>query len=528
MMAALAGLLVAGTCAAGVLSDESAGGSRRVLRCGVVTAHEGAGLGGGGECVESTRTGAPGGAYQRSHRPRVAAAPSVADSLWFGPFGFVHLYRPPSTPAPEPVVLFVSGDGGWALGVVNMARELAASGALVVGIDIRPYLARMERGTDCAYPAADLEALSQFVQQRLGYPVYHPPILVGYSSGATFVYATLAQAPPTTFAGAISLGFCADLIGGRPLCRGSGLRATPRPRGPGGPGYVFQPVEDRALAWIVLQGTIDQVCLPDSTRAFVARVQGARLVSLPGVGHGFGVTRRWLPQLQDEMSRLARAPVGDQPATDSAVRDLPLVEVPARGPATKSLVVMISGDGGWASLDRDIANVLADSGLAVVGLNALQYFWAARTPEGTATDLGRVVRHYLAAWGKDDVILAGYSRGAEVLPFVANRLPADLRSRLRLIAMVAPEQYTSFTFRAADLLFDVRRPDDVAVVPELRRVSGVPVLCFYGEGETDSACLRSPAGTTAVPMPGGHHVGGAYTEVARRILRGLQGILILP
>ncbi len=508
MMLVLAPLLLAGTCASGVLSDESGGGSRRALRCGVVTAHERVGLGGGGECVESTRTEALGGTHRRSQ-----------DSLSFGPFGLVHLYRPSGTAAPEPVVLFVSGDGGWVLGVVNMARELAGRGALVVGIDIRRYLARMEQGTDCAYPAADFEALSQFVQQRLGYPAYHPPILIGYSSGATLVYATLAQAPPTTFVGAISLGFCPDLMVGRPLCRGSGLQALARPAGSG---LVFQPVENRPLSWIALQGTIDQVCQPDSTRAFVARVRGARLVMLPGVGHGFGVTRRWLPQLEEAVSQLAGAPPVDRAATDAAVSDLPLVEVPARGAAARTLVVMISGDGGWASLDRDIAEVLADSGLAVVGLNGLQYFWTARNPEGTAADLSRIVRHYLAAWGKDDVILAGYSRGAEVLPFAVNRLSPDLHGRVRLVALVAPEQYTSFKFRPADLLFDVRRPDDVAVVPELQKLSWVPVLCFYGEEETDSACLRSTvASGGAVPMPGGHHVGGAYREVAWRILRAL-------
>lgn len=443
------------------------------------------------------------------------------DSLQFGPFGHVKLYYPPPGATADRVVLFVSGDGGWALGVVNMARELAAHGALVVGIDILHYLAQLEQGTGCAYPAADFEALSQSVQQRLGFPTYRPPILIGYSSGATLVYAALAQAPPTTFAGAVSLGFCPDLTGKRPFCRGSGLEAK-RVRSAEGPGFLFAPAVDRRLSWIALQGTIDQVCQPDSTRAFVERVPGATVVMLPGVGHGFGVTRRWLPQLLDAVDRLAAGPPGTQAATDSAVSDLPLVEVPARGTPRRSLVLMISGDGGWASLDRDIAEVLADSGLAVVGLNALQYFWNGRTPDGTAADVSRIARHYLAAWDKQDLILAGYSRGAEVLPFVANRLPPELRARLRLAVLVAAEPFTSFTFRPMDWVFTVHHADDVAVVPELDRLSWAPILCFYGEEETDTACRQSPvASRGAVPMPGGHHVGGAYREVAWRILQAL-------
>jgi len=455
--------------------------------------------------------------------PAPAAPPALTpgDTLSFGPFGAVHLYRPPETSAPGPVVLFVSGDGGWALGVVNMARELAAHGALVVGVDIVRYLARMEQGSGCAYPAADLEALSQFVQQRLGFPAYRPPILVGFSSGATLVYAALAQAPPTTFAGAISLGFCPDLAGTRTFCRGGGLEAT-RIREAGGSALLFAPAVNRPLPWIVLQGTMDQVCQPDSAKAFVARVPGARVVMLPGVGHGFGVTRRWLPQLEEAVDRLAAAPPMDRAATDSAVSDLPLVEVPARGTPRRALVVMISGDGGWASLDREVSGVLADSGLAVVGLNALQYFWNGRTPDGTAADVSRIARHYLAAWNQEDLILAGYSRGAEALPFVVTRLPPDLRARLRLVALIAVEPITSFTFHPMDWVFTVHHADDVAVVPELEKLSGVPMLCFYGEDETGSACRQSRvASRGAVPMPGGHHVGGAYREVAWRMLRAL-------
>jgi type IV secretory pathway VirJ component len=465
-----------------------------------------------------------------------AVAEARPDSLHFASFGYVKLYYPPDTGGAGQVVLFVSGDGGWELGVVNMARAIAAAGHLVVGIDIRTYLTHLNRATgSCGYPAADFEALSQYVQQRLGFAVYRPPILVGYSSGATLVYATLAQAPPTTFAGAISLGFCPDLALGRPLCKGSGLESR---REPGRRGFMFQPVANRDLRWIALQGTIDQVCSPDSTRAFVSRVAGGELVILPGVGHGFGVTRRWLPQLEAAVARLASEPPVDRAATDVAVRDLPLVETPGRGTARRTFVVMISGDGGWASLDRDVAGVLADSGLAVVGLNALQYFWTRRTPQGTATDVARIIRHYLAAWDKQDVVLAGYSRGAEVLPFVANRLPPELKQRVRLVAMIAPETHTSFKFHPADLLLDVRHRDDVPVVPELERLTGAPVVCFYGEDETDSACRPrdvGPAGTAGsveetdvgrrlsdVALPGGHHFGGAYRQVAWHILAALR------
>ena len=93
------------------------------------------------------------------------------DTLRYGPFGPVVLYR--AREHPSRVVLFVSGDGGWNHGVVRMAEVLAGRDALVVGIDIRSYLGGASK--DWTYPAGDLEALSQWLQHRLGFPVYIPP-----------------------------------------------------------------------------------------------------------------------------------------------------------------------------------------------------------------------------------------------------------------------------------------------------------------------------------------------------------------
>jgi type IV secretory pathway VirJ component len=147
---------------------------------------------------------------------------AAGDNLRFGRFGDVALYS--RSPQPSRVVLFVSGDGGWNLGVIDMARALAELNALVVGIDINIYLRSLSNTAgNCSYSAADFEALSKYIQKTLQLPSYIPPVLVGYSSGATLVYAVLVQAPPNTFAGAISLGFCPDLDLSKPLCRGNGL-----------------------------------------------------------------------------------------------------------------------------------------------------------------------------------------------------------------------------------------------------------------------------------------------------------------
>jgi type IV secretory pathway VirJ component len=224
-----------------------------------------------------------------------AAAPAADETITFGRFGKVTVYRPAGTP--RDVVLFLSGDGGWNLGVVGMAQQLVRQGALVLGIDFPAYLKVLEAGSDsCAYPAADLEQLGHYIEVQLGFPKFMRPILVGYSSGATAVYATLVQSPSGTFGGGLALGFCPDLDIRKPWCRGSGLASTPRKDGHG---VDFLPAAHGSGELVILQGEIDQVCDALGTQAFAAKLPHTDLVMLPKVGHGYSVERNWMPQFLD-------------------------------------------------------------------------------------------------------------------------------------------------------------------------------------------------------------------------------------
>jgi type IV secretory pathway VirJ component len=441
------------------------------------------------------------------------------ETVTFSRFGTVTLYR--QTPHPSRVVLFVSGDGGWNQGVVDMATELAKLDALVVGIDISRYLRALQTTTEgCSYPAADFEALSQFVQKHLAFPQYTPPVLVGYSSGATLVYAVLVQAPPGTFKGAISLGFCPDLPLTKPLCRGHGLAWQP---GPGGKGYSFLPSTTLEASWVALQGTTDEVCEPAATAAYVPQVKNGSLISLPKVGHGFSVPRNWLPQFQEAFTTVANSrdiPATAQAPAHDSVKDLPLIEIPISDTRSETVAVILSGDGGWASIDRELGNAFAAQGIPVVGLNSLKYFWTRRTPDGAAKDLERVLRYYLTAWKKDKAVLIGYSRGADVLPFMANRLPQDLLTHTPVVALLGPARTVDFEFHLADWLTDSAGKTAQPVLPEVEKLRGTKILCFYGSEEADSLCKDlAPSLAKGVLLKGGHHFDGNYQGMMGTILR---------
>jgi type IV secretory pathway VirJ component len=437
----------------------------------------------------------------------------------FGRFGKVTVYY--QSPLPSHVVLFVSGDGGWNKGVVDMARELASLDALVAGIDITHYLRELERSSEkCSYPAADFELLSKFLQKKMDFPVYVPPVLVGYSSGATLVYALLAQAPPDTFRGAISMGFCPDLPLVKPLCKGKGLEWK---RGARGKGYIFLEARHLMNPWIAFEGEIDQVCNTEEMKKYVQGVNFGEIVLLPKVGHGFSVPRNWMPQFRNAFRRIVETTPAREPAGSASLKGLPLVEVHATGPETSYLAVIVSGDGGWAGIDRDIGNSLAADGVPVVGFNSLQYFWKKRTPEETANDISAVIQNYLSAWQKSKVLLIGYSLGADVLPFIVNRLQPEILQKVRLVILLGPGHDADFEFHIGEWVGLTYGATLRPVLPEAEKMREMRVLCFYGEEERDSICKSLKGGfARSISMKGGHHFGGAYGEITEIILKEMK------
>lgn len=214
----------------------------------------------------------------------------------FPGFGHVHIYS--GSGDPQNLILFVSGDGGWNIGEEKKARVLTSIHDVVVGIDINEYMKRLNSsGAACSYPVENFEDLSRAIEKRLQLRKDLPTVLLGYSDGATLVYATLAEAPPHTFAGAVSMGFCPDMALAKPLCKGEGLQSEPYATKKE-KGYVFQPFKELKDPWLVFQGDDDQVCSVTGADEYVKQVPNARVIDLPKVGHGFHVSDNWVPQFQ--------------------------------------------------------------------------------------------------------------------------------------------------------------------------------------------------------------------------------------
>jgi type IV secretory pathway VirJ component len=432
-----------------------------------------------------------------------AAAPT---HLSHGRFKDLAVYNPPARATS--FVLFLSGDEGWSRRAEGLAEQLAQQGAMVVGIDLPKFKAALEAdGGQCVFPDGDLENLSHFVQAYFHNSSYLAPLLVGIEAGGSMAYAVLAQAPQDTFAGALSVGFCPHLNLDKPLCKGSGLELT---HGARGTGLSLLPIKSLNNPWVVLQDSKNPECPAAASRDFVSRVHGAAIATLPQVSD---------QSFKAAFDKLGASNLNRSVAPPAALGDLPVIEVPVQpnAPPSDAFAIIMSGDGGWAGIDQNIAAALSTRGIPVVGWDSLRYYWTARTPDGLAADTDKMIRYYLSHFGKKRVLLIGYSQGADVLPFAVNRLPAATKAPVALMAILGMSEHALFEFHVSSWISDDN--SGPATLPEVNRITGMPVLCIYGEDEHDSLCPKLDSKKfNILKVKGGHHFDGNYAGLADDIL----------
>lgn len=441
------------------------------------------------------------------HAQKVQPVPSVSHGL----FSDVQVFRPAGTP--RQFVLLLSENDAPREPERKLIQKMTAAGAMVSAVPLAPFYRRLEaQGGKCTFAAGAFENLARHIEAFEKLPTYLTPIVVGSGRASSFAYGVLAQAPDGTFASAMSLDFCPRLMFRTPLCAVNALRWQATADGT----IDLLPAASLSAPWTAMQGSDAAVCRTGEAHAFAQRVAQATWIPAEASSAPAATTQvAQVPAAFD--AAYAALATKDQglAAPPAQLADLPLVELPAVGSGER-FAVLLSGDGGWAGIDKGIAEALVQRGVPVAGFDSLRYFWSPRTPEGLAGDLDRVIRYYAARWKRKDVILIGYSQGADVLPFAFNRLPARTRSSVRLTALLGLGQKASFEFHVSNW---IGPSGDKPIAPEATKLAAFRTLCIYGQDERDSLCPQlAPGHVQAVPLAGGHHFGGGYGALAARIL----------
>ena len=433
-----------------------------------------------------------------------------------GRFNDMPVYRPVGEV--KGFALLLSGNRGWDSAAVTLAESLVAQGTMVAGIDTTKLIANLEADpAKCVQPDGDMENLSRFVQAYEKLPTYFPPIIVGQGSGAALAYAMSAQAPASRFGGLLTVDFCPEVVMRKPLCTGEGVHFT---QSKGRAGLTLLPAKKMDHPWIALQNSnapqTPAQCAPQATQTFLSAVPGTEITNVTLPKKLDDAAAPWLGTYKTAFSKLNAERPAAPPPPPATIADLPVIEVPTTGTGD-TLAILLSGDGGWAGLDRDVAAALSRAGVPTVGVDSLRYFWTKRTPASLTNDMDRLIRYYLTSWKKTKVLLIGYSQGADVLPFVMNRLPAATLQHVPLAVMMGLGKKAAFEFQVTNWL--TAPSTGLPILPEVDKMKAGLGLCIYGAEEKDSTCPQlDPAHMKLVKLPGGHHFDGDYDKLARIIM----------
>ncbi len=186
------------------------------------------------------------------------------------------------------------------------------------------------------------------------------------------------------------------------------------------------------------------------------------------------------------------------------------------------LIFYLSGDGGFNKFSDNLCESLNKKGFDVVALNSKSYFWNKKSPEKTAVDINNYLSKKMAGRKNQQVLLIGYSFGADVLPFILNRLPKSMHEKIVASILMGSSGSTDFEIHWSDI-FGSGKKRNMDVVTEINKLSSDKIVILSGSDnqELDLRKITLKKYTLEI-LPGGHHFDGNAEEITRSILKNIN------
>jgi len=414
-----------------------------------------------------------------------------------------HIMLPASGTDLEALVFLISDGQGWGAREDAEAKKLLDAGAAVVGIDFPSYIKSLSTDDgECIYMVSDIEDVSQQVQRRIGNSQYRHPIVAGIGEGGALALAMISQSPNATISEAIAVDPLAGIPLSKELCTPASKQVTDK--------RTIYGFSDGALPAAV---TIISTATADAA----GKAHGLKLKQEHPEVDLVDASKSPDTALEDVLSeRIAAVKQNNQPL------DLPLNVLDAK-PAMNTMAVIYSGDGGWRDLDSEVGGYLQSQGVPTIGLDSLRYFWSERTPQQTADDLAKIIEHYRRQWGVQNVMLIGYSFGADVIPATYNLLPPADRARVKQITLLGLSHEVDYEISVTGWLGVAGDGKGGDPMNDIAKIDPKIVQCVYGTDEDDDPCpTLKDKGVEVIPIEGGHHFDENYQALGKRIRDSLQ------
>ena len=184
----------------------------------------------------------------------------------------------------------------------------------------------------------------------------------------------------------------------------------------------------------------------------------------------------------------------------SVVSGLPVQFIPGTvADTSKPLIMYISGDGGNTKFTQTFVHSMAVKGFPIAALNSNKYFWDKKTPEQTTSDVAALIKYCQLHFNRSKVVLIGYSFGADVMPFVYNRLPGDVLSAVKNVVLLSPSANADFEIHL-NVMWGAKSKGP-NTLPEINRMTSHPVLLLLEDKKEFPVSQVTLKNYTAAQLP---------------------------
>jgi type IV secretory pathway VirJ component len=199
---------------------------------------------------------------------------------------------------------------------------------------------------------------------------------------------------------------------------------------------------------------------------------------------------------------------------------LPLSLYPSAD-TTKPLIFYISGDGGFNKFSTSFMQSLNKEGYAVMGLNAKDYFWNKKKPQEVATAIEEAINGSNKEWKKKNIVLIGYSFGADVSPFMLTHFSPAFSNNISHLVLLSPSARTDFEIHVLQML-GWRKDAGESVPAEINKILK-PVTIIVGDDENefpfDQLTIKNKQ---VIKMRGGHHYDGDVDALQKEVVQQIK------
>jgi type IV secretory pathway VirJ component len=161
------------------------------------------------------------------------------------------------------------------------------------------------------------------------------------------------------------------------------------------------------------------------------------------------------------------------------------------GDNSTPMIFHITGDGGWVRFDIRLSQRNDANGYSFIALNSLKYFFEAKSPQKLASDVVPTIQRFFEDWDKKDIVLVGFSFGAEIIPFLYEKLPPGLQDKVKLVVLLTPAKTSAFHIHFRDMIGLDRKKEPYNVAEETAKIISPKILAVYGDKEKKVSLINN-------------------------------------